>query len=489
MDSFDLSLWVSFWFIFEWILRIAALFFVPRNRSPSSGISWLFFIFLLPLIGIFFYLLIGNPKLPLIRRKSQEVVTQYAALALREAKFTHPDQKKILDSEVEPQYQRAATLTKELTGLPVFGDTSVQFLTDYLGIIDHIINDVHRSKHYVYVEFFALALDDTTEPLFDAMRAAVERGVVVRVLFDHIGSRKYPGYRKMKRRLRDDGIEFYPMLPLRFPGRGYVRPDLRNHRKLVVIDNHTAYTGSLNMIERAYHRKDAIVYDELMAKIHGLVVLQLKSVFMADWFAETNTLLRDDVVDVATAPIKDKGSIKAQALPSGPGYAFENNLKVFVQLFHSAKQSITIVNPYFVPPEPLILAMTSAAQRGVKVTLVNSEAVDQAMVAHAQSSYYEQMLDAGVEIFRYKAPTLLHSKYILIDDVALVGTSNVDIRSFELNHELTVIFYSTVVTKRLRAITNEYLKRAKQLKASTWRKRSAGKRLLDNLARLTSSLQ
>ncbi len=339
----------------------------------------------------------------------------------------------MLDAQVDPVHQPIADLAKNLTGLSVVGGASADIYNDYLGIIDRIIKDVRQAERYVYIEFFALALDDTTEPLFVAMEKAVERGVTVRVLYDHLGSAKYPRYRDMKKRLKAAGIMFHPMLPIRFPGFGYVRPDLRNHRKLAIIDGEIGYTGSLNLIDRGYHRKDAIVYDELMVRLQGLPVVQLRSVFVADWYAETGDLLGDDPVSPPTPAMYQAGELNVQIVPSGPSYEYENNLEVFIQLFSTARNSITIVNPYFVPDEALEKALISATQRGVEVRLVNSEAVDQLLVSHAQSSYYEEMLRAGVKIYHYKAPTLLHSKYIIVDDVSLIGSSNIDVRSFELN--------------------------------------------------------
>ncbi len=487
--SFGTSDLLAIWYILEWIIRIFAIFIVPQNRKPTSGISWLMLIFLLPVPGLLLFLLLSSPKLPLLRRKSQDVLNQYVRRALKTAKLNHPDMVQMVDAKVDPEYQITADLAKTLTGLTVVSDTSAEFLSDYLGIIDRIVKDIRKAKNFVYVEFFIIALDDTTEPIFDAMKQATERGVIVRVLFDYWGSFKMPGYRKMVRRLKHDGISYQAMLPLRLPGMGYVRPDLRNHRKLMVVDNELGYTGSLNLVERAYHRKDAIVYDELMVRVKGITVLQLKSVFLADWYSETGILLNDDRSELVEAYDKDIGSLKAQVVPSGPGYEFENNLKVLIQLFHSAKKSITIVNPYFVPDDSLAMAIVTAAQRGVEVTLVNSEAIDQVFVAHAQSSYYQQMLEAGVHIYHYKAPTLLHSKYFIVDDVAVVGSSNADIRSFQLNHELVIIFYDKSVALKLRKLTGQYLLKSKHLTIEKWRRRSTKDRLIDNIARLTSALQ
>ncbi|HEX2989933.1 MAG TPA: phospholipase D-like domain-containing protein, partial [Anaerolineales bacterium] len=184
------------------------------------------------------------------------------------------------------------------------------------------------------------------------------------------------------------------------------------------------------------------------------------------------------------------GEALCQVLPSGPGFEHTNNLMYFVALMHTARRRITIVNPYVVPDEPLLLALTSAAQRGVEVNLIVSEIGDQFLVYHAQGSYYEELLKAGVHIHRYKAPVILHSKSISIDDdIAVIGSSNMDIRSFHLNLEVTLACYDPRVVADLREIEEEYLRCSRPLELEFWQARPLHLKLFDNLARLTSALQ
>jgi cardiolipin synthase len=180
----------------------------------------------------------------------------------------------------------------------------------------------------------------------------------------------------------------------------------------------------------------------------------------------------------------------AQILPSGPGFDNDNNLKLFTALIHGAKKRVVIVNPYFVPDDALITAITSAAQRNVEVTMINSQIMDQAMVGNAQRSYFEELLKSGVNIYQYDLPILLHSKYMIIDDdIAVVGSSNLDMRSFQLDLEVTLVIYDTKVIKSLEKITTQYMKRTHQLKLSKWKLRSMRSKLVENLARLTASVQ
>ena len=488
MDA-GLQFLIIAWLTFEWLLRIVALFVVPRNRKPTAATAWLLIIFLLPFVGWFVFVVFGYAKLPKHRRDAQSSLDTYIPLASEMASAHWQRGSQLVKASAPAKYQGSAKLSEGLSHLSVCSGNAIEPLTDYDGSIKTIIADIRAAHSFVYVEYYILALDDTTEPFFDALADAVQRGVTVRVLYDAYGSRKYPRYHEMIALMNQYAISALPMLPLQWPGKGYTRPDLRNHRKLVVVDGVIGYTGSLNMITRNYHRKDDIVYDEMTVRVEGPVVLQLGVVFLNDWYAESGSI-PDDALRATRKPLPPRGSSIAQLLPSGPGYEYENNLKLFNSLFYTAEHTITIVNPYFVPDQSLITALTSAAQRGVKVTLINSEAIDQWMVAHAQRSYYEEMLQAGVTIYLYQKPTLLHSKFTLIDDDAcFVGSSNMDIRSLELNQELTLVVYDTSFVGAMQTAVDGYIRHSNKLDKDAWLARPPRKQLLDNLARLTSSIQ
>lgn len=480
---------VTVWFGLEVLVRIAAFFIVPKNRKPSSATAWLLLIMLFPTLGLFVFLLIGSPKLNKRRRAAQDLMDVIIHGAVEEA-LANQKLRRFVKFDVPERYQPFVSLNTTLSKLPAFSGNKVELLPGYDDILGRIASDINNAKKFVHIEFFIIAMDEATEQIFTAMEAAVLRGVEVRVLFDTVGAIQYPHYRDMKKRLTAAGIEWHPMLPLRLPGRRYSRPDLRNHRKIAVIDANTGYTGSLNLVRRNYHRKDALYYDELMVRIEGPVVAQLQGVFMTDWYAETDELLTRETSPALDYSLREAGSVLAQAVPSGPGFEFENNLKLFSSLIYSAKKRVVITNPYFVPDESLLAAIITATQRGVEVIIINSKIMDQRMVGHAQRSFYEELLRAGVQIYWYKWPILLHSKHMSIDDdICMIGSSNFDIRSFELNLEISMIIYDQAVTKQLQKIEATYLSRSRRLTLEQWRQRPWHAKLLDNLARLTAVLQ
>ncbi len=446
-------------------------------------------IMLEPTIGLAVFLLIGSPRLSRKRRDMQTVMDQVITTAVEEASST-PSLSQYVHFEVPKRFQPIVDLNTHLGRMPAFSGNKVELLPDYDATIESIIKDIRAAHDFVHIEFFIITYDDYTEELFTALAEAVKRSVKVRVMLDALGSWRFPNHQQTKKKLTEIGAEWHLLLPIGMPGRNFNRPDLRNHRKIAVIDGKIGYTGSQNLIRRNYHRKDALYYDELMVRVQGPIVAQLHGTFITDWYSETGTLLSRKAFPEIKLNVRPAGSTLAQLLPSGPGYDNENNLKLFTTLIYAASQKITIVNPYFVPDDSLLTAITSAAQRGVEVIMINSEIMDQKMVGHAQRSYYEQLLMAGVKIYLYKYPILLHSKFITIDDdMAVVGSSNLDMRSFQLDLEVSLIVYDPQVVQGLHTIEQTYLAKSKPLNLDTWQARPLRNLILDNLARLTASLQ
>jgi len=322
----------------------------------------------------------------------------------------------------------------------------------------------------------------------------VQRGVKVRLIFDHIGTVRVRGYRKLLNRLEADGIEYHRSMAVR-PWRGeYQRPDLRNHRKMVIIDGMVGYTGSMNLIEPGYKRASAHRlgrhWQDMMARIEGPTVASLDLVFATDWFSETGQQLQQDLRGVTETEIHDHEGPAAQIIPSGPGFSQENNLRAFNHLFYSAMETIRVVTPYLVPDDSMLYALTSAAQRGVRVEVLVVRRADQVAVHHAQQSYYEQLLRAGIHIYRYPDPDVLHAKLLTIDDdVGLFGSSNMDMRSFSLNSEVTVMVVGPEEVAKLSDIIDGYQAQCEHLTLKDWLARPRYKRWLDNVYRLTSALQ
>ena len=484
---------MTIWSVLSWLIIVGALFIVPRNRKPGAATAWLMLIVLQPFAGLALFLLIGSPKLSRHRRALQRRADDIIAHRVHEVQ-ADPAFHGFFDAPVPERFEPLARLNSSLGGMPACAGNSVELIAGYEAAIARMTEAVNEARLYVHIEFYIVALDHVTEPFFVALENAVKRGVAVRFLIDHVASRRVPGRKAMTARLTKIGVDWHWSLPLRPFSNYWNRPDLRNHRKLVVVDGAVGFTGSLNLIDSTYLRaKNERVgrhYIELVARVEGPVVLELNAVFLTDWTSEETA--RFDARSPTAAELRPgwNGSALCQILPSGPGYNNDNNLRLFTTLIHAARARVVITTPYFVPDDSLMVAITSAAQRGVRVTMISAGVSNQFLVYYAQRSYYEELLRAGVQIFLVNSPALLHAKHVSVDDdVAVIGSSNLDMRSFTLNLEVTLIAYDGNVVHALRAVEAGFCADATEVKADAWRARSLPAKLVENLARLTASLQ
>jgi cardiolipin synthase A/B len=309
----------------------------------------------------------------------------------------------------------------------------------------------------------------------------VERGVQCRVLLDAFGSKH--ALRMLRHSMQKLGIEVVELLPVGPFRKNAARFDLRNHRKIAVIDGKVGYTGSQNIVNPSFVR--GYPNEELFARIEGPLVAQLQAVFLADHYFETDKLLHE--ADLFPKP-ELVGDTIGQMVPSGPGYGRENGRDLIVSLLYRARRVITITTPYFVPDEPFLQAIRAATSHGgVQVRLILSQHANQLITQLAQRSFYDDLLDAGVELYLYR-PRFLHAKHITIDDdIALIGSTNMDIRSFALNSEVNLLVYDCKVVRELTAIQQHYFDQSNRLSLEEWRKRSLGARVAQNTARLMDS--
>nr|WP_029151345.1 cardiolipin synthase [Microbacterium indicum] len=466
-------------------IRIGAIFLVPPNRRPSSAMAWLMLIFLVPIPGILFFFLIGNPRLPMKRRRMQAAVNETLRAANADLQLG------TLIPNPPSWFQPIVRMNREFGALPLSGDNGVRLISDYEASIHEMAAAVRGATKTVHVEFYILKADATTEPFFQALEAACARGVRVRVLMDHWANLVKPLHRETMRRLTRMGADWHLLLPLKPLAGKFQRPDLRNHRKLLIVDSEVAYLGSQNMTDRSYNLrkniKQGLQWIDTMVRLDGPVVRSVEAVFLSDYYSEVGEILDD--IDLQEQP-SGSDDFDCQVVPSGPGFDSENNLHLFLSLIYAAKKRIVMVSPYFVPDEALIRAIAGAVARGVEVELFVGEKGDQAMVYHAQRSYYDDILSSGVRIWMYRPPYILHTKSLSIDDeTAVIGSSNMDMRSFGLNFEVSLLVRGDRFVDQLRAVEESYRADSRELTLEEWSKRPMRSRALDNLARLTSALQ
>jgi cardiolipin synthase A/B len=323
--------------------------------------------------------------------------------------------------------------------------------------------------------------DRTGRKVTDALKRAAERGVVCRLLLDAVGSRV--ALKQFGSELRAAGAEVRSMLPVGLFRRKGERFDLRNHRKIAVVDGTIGYLGSQNIADPDFVKN--YPNEELVVRVTGPVVSQLQATFLGDHYLETEEILDRKELFPDLAPTGDSA---AQLLPSGPGYGQENGRELIISMLYEARRRVVITTPYFIPDEPFLNAICAAGRReNVRVHLVVSKHANQLISQLAQRSYYDDLLEAGVEIHFYR-PHFLHAKLMTIDDeIALIGSTNMDIRSFALNAEINLLIYDRRVVERLELVQEDYFRNSDLLTLDQWRRRSVLEKVVQNTARLMDS--
>ena len=472
--------WSLVYLISEWAVRLVMLVYVPQKRNAAASRTWLLLIFLLPLPGLILYAMFGRIYLPRKRiaqqrrasrmiRATQEQMGASPALALEEA------------PPLDPKCARLAAFARRLGDFPPVPGNQSELLADYDGMIARLIADIDAASHHVHLLYYIYGDDEPGRRVAEALRRAQRRGVPCRLLLDAVGSKD--ALTRLAPGLTVEGIEVTPLLPVGLFRHNAARFDLRNHRKIAVIDGRVGYTGSQNIVNPEFVKGYA--NEELTVRLTGPVVAQLQAVFLADRYFERGGSLAHPELFPAIVP--QLGSV-AQMVPSGPGYQRKNGQQQFITLLYAARERVVMTTPYFVPDEPFLEAIYSARLRGVEVNLVLSQHANQLLTQLAQRSYYEELLAAGVRIHRYQ-PHFLHAKHLSIDDeLVVIGSTNIDIRSFALNAEVNLVLYGAQPVAALRAVQERYFRDSRLLTEEEWNRRSLGIRTVQNMARLADSL-
>lgn len=459
--------------IVDWTIRIAALWWIPSRSRPAAARSWLLLVGFVPLLGLPLYLVLGQPWVSRERRERQARASQRIREEQRPlAALRAPDD--VGGAAIAPLIER-------LGGFMPMRGNAIELLDDYDASLARLIADLDGARHEAHLLYYLMFDDAVGAAVAEALLRASARGVRCRLLLDAVGAK--PGLRAWTRRLRAGGVEVRPMLAGGLVWRRSARMDMRNHRKLAVIDGGIGYTGSQNLAAPVF--VSGHPNRELVVRARGPVVAQLAALFASDWYLETGEAL------AVPPPVADDDmadDMVAQVLPSGPAYPFENARDCVVALLQRARRRAVLATPYFVPDDATLGALRIAALSGVEVVLILSYTSNQRLAAWAQASYFEELLAAGVRIVRHR-PRFLHAKHLSIDeDVALIGSINLDIRSFALNAEVGMLCYGREVVDRLHAIEAVCIADGEQVDAERWRRRPGWQRTRDGLARLADSL-
>jgi cardiolipin synthase len=468
----------------HWLIVVGLSLRVIMRRPPVGvAVAWLAVILSVPFVGAVVYLLFGEKRLGTHRaaattRNMVRVEDWQAALRLKDNPST------LLINRTAEALSRHA---ERVLGYPVLSGNAIELLDDFQSIFDRIVADIEAAQNTCHLGFYIWHEGGRMADVVDALVRAARRGVQCRALADAEGSKPF-FESPLAARLRESGVEFRTALPTNLVRSIFARADLRNHRKILVIDGWVAYTGSQNLVDPRFFKQDSGVGEwvDAMVRIHGPAAAALDGVFQLDWAVETGRPFEPppNVVGGSDA----LPGTPVQVVPSGPDLYPEAIHQLLLTAMYGAQRELVLTTPYFVPGDAILTALLSAALRGVEVTLIVPARNDFRLVRYAGVAHYDDLMSAGARIALFQ-DGLLHTKSLTIDgETSVFGSVNLDMRSVWLNFEISLFVFDPGFTRRLRALQNAYLARSELLGLDAWRRRPAWHRFAENTFRLLGPL-
>lgn len=461
-----------------WVATLCLAPYLARRYGAARAWGWLAAMFALPWVGILLYLALGRNPLG----KKQSVRYLDALEHFQGIDALWQLRRQAQDVPLSGTAKGIARLATAGGALPVVSGNQ-GLLLPFDRTLDSLLTDIRSARNHVHLAYYIFYDDAAGRKIEKALADASARGVACRVLVDAVGSRGM--LRSMAPRLARSGVEVRPSLPINPLRRRLTRFDLRNHRKVAVIDGRIAYLGSWNIGAGQVSPKPDDTLRDLTVRLAGPVVAEAALLFLADWSFEVG-----DVTDavIALPPPSSSCGATMQIAPSGPMYPSPAFRDVVVFCIHQAKREITMVTPYFIPDDTMMLALRMAAKRGVEVTILIPRKSDHRLVDSIARSYARELTEAGAVVCLHEKG-LLHAKAMTVDDaVGIIGSANLDLRSFHLNVEANVLVYSEETVARIREVQEGYIAESTILDATEIRRLGRLRRLGQDVARLLSPL-
>ncbi|KXF81650.1 cardiolipin synthase [Enterovibrio coralii] len=481
---YQFLVWASVFFY--WLLIAGVTIrVVLKRRALGVSIAWLMIIYIIPIVGVILYLLVGELNLGRKRaERAKAMFTPYGQWleTLSDCEAHRPQHQSFLARPVHDLCLRRA-------GIPALAGNQLSLHCETADILRNIAKDVQSAQHSINMVFYIWHPGGHADDVAKAVCDAAKRGVTVRILLDSAGSKTF--FRThWPDEMRKAGVELIEALAVS-PARMFLRRlDIRQHRKIVIIDNEIGYTGSMNMVDPRFFKQDAGVgqWVDIMVKVDGPSVPVLNSIFAWDWEVETGLRYLPDLPVCPLIEQHEHANHSVQVAPSGPGMPDGIIQQVLMLAIHQAKKSLTITTPYLIPSESLLAALQTTAQRGVTVNLIIPAKNDSLMVEWASRSFFNDLLKTGINIYRFQGG-LLHTKSVMVDEnFCLIGTVNLDMRSLWLNFELTLCIDDPDFCADLSSLQQAYMSNSTPLLIENWQKRSVFNRPVEQFFYMFSPL-
>ncbi len=421
------------------IAIVAMITVLLEHRQPAKTIAWVLVLSFLPLVGIVLYFFFGRRT-----RKNRHIWEKSLNQLTKRSMIEFAEQKQL---ELPEEHKELIQLfVNQNFALPFKNNETDVYVSGY-EFFPALLAEISKAKHHIHIVSYIIDDDPLGRLLRDALIDKARKGVEVRLLFDDVGSWKTPN--RFFEQMREEGIEVHPFMPVRFPAfTGKV--NYRNHRKIIVIDGKVGFIGGMNLAQRYVKGHKGIMWRDTHVKISGAAVYGLQRAFLIDWFHADRTLITDRKYYPDTTITPNNNLI--QIVTSSPTNVWEELEQGYIKILLSAKRYVYMETPYFLPTEPIFFAMRTAALSGVDVRLMVSLKTDSKLVQMASRSYLTQTIQAGVKVICYEEG-FNHTKLLVADDnVATIGSANIDFRSFENNFEANAFFYDKSMAQRIKDI-------------------------------------
>ncbi|WP_254712535.1 cardiolipin synthase [Polaribacter pectinis] len=447
--------------------------------KPSKSLSWILITFFFPFIGAFAFILFGinRRKIKYFELKETKKRKNYI-----KSNFNKKENKNITELS-SSKATKISNLIYNNTHIPLELGNNVVLLKNGEDTFEALFKAIKNAEKFIHLQYYIIENGEILSKIIELLKEKRKQNVEVRILYDSFGS--YNLKKKTKQELTDIGVEIYPETPFKF-GSFIFSLNFRNHRKIAVIDNKIGFTGGVNISDE-YITEDTNlgIWQDTHIQVKGSAVTSIHKSFLKDFYYATNKDLSND--KKYTENFDAEGDTKIQIVSSGPDYDQSVVMQQYLSFINLAEKSICVLNPYFIPTFPILEAFKIAALSGVKVTLLLPKITDSKIATYGMYSYFETLLKAGVEI--YLRDDFSHSKVIFIDEeIASVGSTNFDCRSFEHNYELNAIIYDKKVTSEIIEEFKERKELANKIDLEDFLNRSNKQKTLERLARFLSPL-
>lgn len=447
---------------------------VTENRNPLKTISWVLILVFLPLVGLVIYYFFGEDG------RKKRLISHKMFKKLKRKSVAHYERAESLVAP--PGFAGLVNLLRKVKGSPLYGGNKITFYSDGTAKFEALFEELEKAKRFIHIQYYIFMDDEIGYRTRDILVRKAQEGVKVRLLYDDVGSWK--AKRRFFQDMESYGIEVEAFLKTKFRFLAS-RVNYRNHRKIVVIDGKVGFVGGMNIADRYIKGVEFGVWRDNHIKVEGKAVASLQTAFIIDWYYSRKEFLGADTYFPVVA---EKGEVLMQSVTSGPVGPYKAIHLGILQAIFEAKESIYIQTPYFIPTDALLLAIQTAAMRGVDVRLMIPRHCDTMFVHIATKSFLKEVLDTKVKVYLYE-PGFLHSKMIIVDDsLVITGSTNMDVRSFEHNFEINVFIYNKETCAKAKQIFFDDMSESTLLLLEEWESRSRIEKLKESVVRMFSPL-